>query len=603
MNASKGKLRVLGVDDEDTVLQFLRSLFQRRGDIFDLARSGFEAVALLEAKDFDVMITDLYMPVMNGLELIRRAKELRPDMVSVILTGMGTARDSIAAIKEGVYDYIEKPIRDLDVFSLAIERAGSRARLIRERNSLMVNLQTQNVKLETHLKNLNQAYEKLMKQEEELKADLRQAQRMQQSLLPSDFPRVKGIECYGYYCPCEKLGGDFFDFIPLGEGLSAVLLADVAGHGVRAAMVTVIVRGLIHAERMLHPENKIFEAPETALAFINRALMQETLDDPLHVTMGYAVVNAAAGEIVYGSAGHPKPILCHANGHPHHVPVEGPALGLDRAPRYETVRISLNKGDFLLIYSDGLSEARNASGDELSAQRLALAAAQCGDVPANVIGERLEQIMLNHQQGAAPSDDATFVIIGRCSEREAAAGAKEQKCVKIVDVGAFRAGTPQGAAYIASGWVTNGCVIRLAGRLTWEQAPVLRTLIREAEERGADQIFVDLKDCQSLDSTLLGMFHQHRDQLILCSPPAKIIQLFLELGILDQLRISNDPAPQTELTLEEIPQPGQIEKARMILGAHESLMGAHPGNVKKFETFVELMRQDLASRVEKAKKE
>ena len=510
MNDSGEKLRILAVDDEESVREFLASLMRHRGDDFRIAESGFQALSILDKEDFDVLITDLYMPLMNGHELIRRARGLRPEMICIVLTGLGTTRDPIAAIKEGVYDYIEKPIKSLPAFSLAIDRAGARAHLIRERNRLMADLQRQNKKLEANLRSLNEAYEKLMRQEEALENDLRQAQRMQQSLLPAGFPRVEGVEFFGYYHPCEPLGGDFFDVIAFGNGRAALYLADVSGHGVRAAMITVITRELIHAERMLHPENDVFEHPAKALAFLNRALFEEEFDPPLHVTMGYAMIDSRNGRVAYSGAGHPRPIVVAARKPPESLAVDGPALGVEQAPVFGTVHVSLKRGDVFLLYSDGLSEARNPAGAELTDLRLLELAAQCHGLAPRVIGEKIEQTLLAHQQSAPVSDDASFVVFSRMARAGEAKDEIEPSSIKIVDIGAIHAPAPTAQGRIEAGWAGDTRVIRIAGRVTWEQGPALCALVKEAEDGGAGSVCVDLSDCESLDSTMLGILHQFR---------------------------------------------------------------------------------------------
>ena len=107
-------------------------------------------------------------------------------------------------------------------------------------------LKKRNEQLESNLAKLYQAYEQLMQHEERQEVDLRQAQHLQQSLLPAGFPQLSGMSLFGYYRPCEWLGGDFFDIVQLDETRLAVYLTDVSGHGVHAAMVTVILRELIH---------------------------------------------------------------------------------------------------------------------------------------------------------------------------------------------------------------------------------------------------------------------------------------------------------------------------------------------------------------------
>ena len=590
------KLRLLVVDDEASIREFFRAFLENRGDDFVLAENGQVALEFLKEQDFDVLITDLCMPVISGLELIRHARDLRPEMVSIILTGMGTRADSILAIKEGVYDYYEKPIADYAGFSMAIDRAGARSRLIRERNHLLRDLQEQNAKLAANYENLNEAYERLMRQEKAIKADLRQAQRMQHSMLPVGFPALPDVDIFGFYCPCERLGGDFFDVIPLDDHRVAVYLADVAGHGVRSAMITVIIRELIHSEKTLKSAKRTFENPGHTLRMLNRGLYEERLNEPIHVTMAYAVVDGATGHILYGAAGHPPPLLC-ASGHKGALSIaHGPALGMEADPQYTVTPLQLEKDDVLFLYSDGLTEACNPKGQPLTAQRLMDLVATCQGASARTLGQSVEAILNDHLDGAAPTDDISFLIIGKGAGQVGAPGALVSQSVRIRDLGMLRAPRPAGQVAIAEGWTGATCVIRITGRATWTLASLLKQRIDDGEDKGAAAIYLDLSETESLDSTMLGMLHQYQARLILCQPSAKVLHALEELGILDRLRTRPLPPPAVEM--REIPirsANNKSENGQLILDAHEALIKAHPDNEARFGTVVRLMRQESKS--------
>ena len=196
------RLKLLVVDDEELILSFFGAFLNYRGDDAVLAHNAIEALAKLEERDFDVLITDLRMPGINGIELVSRAMKVRPNIVPILLTGRATKEDMVEAIKANVFDYIEKPVSDLSTLSFVLDRAGERSRLARERVELLAQLQEKNAKLEENLKNLNRAHERLMRQDAILNADLARAQRMQQSLLPRSLPSIGNIDFFGFYQPC-----------------------------------------------------------------------------------------------------------------------------------------------------------------------------------------------------------------------------------------------------------------------------------------------------------------------------------------------------------------------------------------------------------------
>ena len=385
------KLRILVVDDEEMIRWALGEFLQRRGDEYELAGSGPEALEILRERDFDILLSDLAMPEMHGIELIREARALRPQMVAVVLTGYGSREDIMAAMKERVFEFVDKPIRDYSEFSLTLERAGRQSRLVRERDNLLEDLQRKNLRLEVSLAQLNEAYARLSRQDKYLEEDLRQAQRMHQRLLPRRFPEIDGLNFYGYFSPCARLGGDFFDVLPLGgeRNLVGLYLADVAGHGVGAAMVTVIVRELIHAHKMLHPDSDLFENPIETIKFINKGLLEEEFEPPILVTMAYVVVDPSTGAVEVACGGHPEPLLVTAPDRYTYAPCSGPVLGIQTEVQYRTARFQLEPGNCFLLYSDGITDARNAHGDAMGDIALGRSVAGAYGGDATALGQNL----------------------------------------------------------------------------------------------------------------------------------------------------------------------------------------------------------------------
>lgn len=587
------RMRILAVDDEPAILDFLDAFFERRHERFETARDGEEALSRLSGNAFDVLITDLYMPRMDGHELVRRARAEQPNLVCVVLTGQGNSRDSIAAIKEGVFDYIEKPVRDIGTLSMSVDRACERARMLAERARLLADLKQKNAELEINLSRLNDAYERLMKHEEAMEADLRRAQRMQQSLLPSGFPHVEGWSFFGFYCPCERLAGDFFDIIPLRSGRAALYLADVAGHGVRSALVTVILRELIHAQRMLHPETDVFEDPARALRFLNRGLMEESFDDFVHVTMGYAVVDDRTGQVTYGCAGHPRPLLVTDEATPVALRADGPALGVEPDPRFLTVTRPMRRGDLLLIYSDGLADAQSAAGETLSVDRLRRRLSDCRNLSPRRAGAEIERLLFDFQRGAEPLDDVSFLTVSRDGRVETSEGELQPRSVRIVNRAMELPPRVEGPTEdIRGGWAGRDYVVRLDGVCGWRLAGPLKAFVEDARDEGAERIHLDLRACESLDSTLLGVVYSFAADVDLRMPEDRVRRQLREMGILDRMRLTEEPPPPATLLSRREEAMGPEARRRMILDAHERLANATPEGRARLGPVVEAMRQE-----------
>lgn len=587
------RARILVVDDEPAIRSFLEMFLKHRGDAFAISQSGPDALELLERQSFDVLVSDLYMPGMNGLELIRKAKKRKPDLITIMLTGRATKTDVVEAIKEGVFDYIEKPLGDLATISWVLDRAIDRVRLIKERDRLMRALQQQNKNLETNLTTLNEAYERLIRRDEALKADLARAQRMQQSLLPSGFPPFQGMEFFGYYRSCERLGGDFFDFLPLNRNRAAIYLADVAGHGVRSAMVTVIVRQLIHTHQMLHPDSPVFEDPVQALIFLNQGLRAEITDAPIHVTMAYAVIDGATGKIVYGCAGHPPPILVGKQGSHPHMEARGPGLGVHAMPQFTPSHMHLDEGDTILLYSDGLTEATLSQEPSAPRRQIQQWLSPMSHLPAAEAGRRLEQRFNQHIGHQPLTDDVTFVLMRRTFEAFRTDVSEPSGSVRLVESTAEQPVLAKGAR-VAAGWATDACVFSIAGRATWQDAPLLDTLIAEARNKAeSGQIFLELSECSSFDSTMLGLLLKWCESLTLHAVSGTVLQQIRELGLFDRLRITSDPIPKPTMVVQR-PQDGSTKKkTELMLACHENLMHHSEQNRHHFAELVEMLRQDI----------
>jgi serine phosphatase RsbU (regulator of sigma subunit)/anti-anti-sigma regulatory factor len=587
-------LRVLVVDDEDLILQVMKSFFLHRDDQCDVAANGVEALRLVEDRIYDLILSDISMPGMDGLELISRVKLLQPQTVCIVMSGLGTRRDIIAALKIGVFDFIDKPIPDLAALTMVVDRAAESGRLVRERDALLDNLREQNSKLEYGLLRLHEAFEQLRQQEEALESDLQKAQRVQRKFLPTGFPRAPGLDFYGYYGPCEQLGGDFFGTISLNDGRIALYLVDVAGHGVSAAMITVTFRELMRARRRSTPDDMLFAQPAEVLRYMNDALLEENFDPPIFVSMVYCVIDPYSGEVKSACAGHPAPIVVSGKNQALAVPNGGTVLGTKGAAHYTTTTLQLSPGDALLFYSDGLSEARNSKGNEFSTASLhEIMGAQHGSSAKAIAGE-LEQRLLNHLETAAPSDDITFFIVTRgtpvAAEKGGANGDIATDSVKIVMPEKLARARTDVHGQIHAGFRDKTCIVQLDGLMTWQMSPALREMLHQAKDRATPPFLIDLSACEAMDSTMLGLLLQQTAELVLYQPGKRVIGQLHEMGVLHLFTVSHDPCPQPQVAMAITPKNTQQACSDLILSAHEALMEASVSNRQKFKDVVDTLR-------------
>ncbi len=596
INNFMSDLRVLVVDDEDLILNLMRSFFRHRGDLCDTAMNGFEALRLVKDTDYDLILSDIMMPGINGLELVAQIKSLRPDAVCILMSGLGTRGDVIAALKIGVFDFIDKPMFDQGALTMIVDRAAKSGQLQRERNALLDNLRQQNSKLEYSLLRLHEAFGQLQQQEEALKSDLNNAQRVQRKFLPAGFPRVPDFDFFGYYAPCDQLGGDFFGTLTLADGRIAIYLVDVAGHGVSAAMITVTFRELMRARRRSSPDDNLFGKPAEVLSYMNEALLEENFDPPIFVAMLYSVINPRTGEVSISCAGHPAPILVSGQNQVQGVRLGGTILGTPSASAYSTTKLMLNPGEALLFFSDGLPDARNADEQEFSAERLLQFMGTQYTQPAGSIAEKLEQRLGEHLDGMPSNDDITFLVVTRSptklDKEPPDTGKIAEHSIKIVMPERLSEPPTNTRGQIHAGYCDATCVIQLHGLMTWQMAAALREMMLQAKERVAPPFRINLSKCSGMDSTMLGLLLLHASEVILHAPGVRVTSQLEEMGILQLFKVDKEQGPQPEVAMAITPDAPQPACTDLILSAHEALMEASLNNRQKFTDVVEALRHD-----------
>jgi sigma-B regulation protein RsbU (phosphoserine phosphatase) len=215
--------------------------------------------------------------------------------------------------------------------------------------------------------------EELRSRNAQLEDDLDMARQAQQALLPQSYPILppsarpeqSAVRFSHVYRPSYAVGGDFFHVLPVSDTQVGVVICDVMGHGIRASLITAIVRGLLEERRTEA------DSPSRFLSTLNRGLMSVTHqpDQLMFVSSAYVLADVAAGRLEYANAGHPSPIHIHRQrGEAEFLcpdeNVRGPALGVVAGFEYASRRIPVEEGDFVLLFTDGLCEAHDAAGSE-----------------------------------------------------------------------------------------------------------------------------------------------------------------------------------------------------------------------------------------------
>lgn len=251
---------------------------------------------------------------------------------------------------------------------------------------------------------------------ERLEREQQVASEIQQRFLPATAPQVEGYELQGISFPCYEIGGDYYDFIQREDGKLVVALGDVSGKGTAAALLMSSLHAAVHAQADTH------DSIVTTIQAVNKYLT-ESIPPNRFVTLFYAELDPEVGRLTFLNAGHNPPLIVHAGGTMEQLAAGGLPLGIMADAEFREGRTQLLHGDVLVIYSDGVSEAVNPSGEEFGPTRLYEVVARNLDASAGGIRDRIESALTKFCQGTPAADDITLVIVKRLAEAaQAAAG-------------------------------------------------------------------------------------------------------------------------------------------------------------------------------------
>lgn len=237
--------------------------------------------------------------------------------------------------------------------------------------------------------------------------ELEIAANIQHSLLPDRLPAVVGFRLASHYRSARQVGGDYYDAVSVPGGGILLVMADVMGKGIPAAMFATIFRTLIHARTDLAP------SPGQLLSWVNRSFADELDRVDMFVTAQLAYVDPTTRRLFVAGAGQPPLLLAEASGHLRALESGGPPLGIIRGMDYPEESVSLPPGSRILLYTDGLNEARNAAGHLLGLDTLERAFVQTARerLPAEAARDRLVSLLIQFESGTPQADDQAFLLL------------------------------------------------------------------------------------------------------------------------------------------------------------------------------------------------
>lgn len=352
----KTSAKLLLIDDDEVVRASLAAYLDDSGFQVLQAGNGLQGLEVFEREQPDVIICDLRMPQIDGLELIRRINVINSEIPVIVVSGAGVMSDAVEALRLGAADYLIKPLEDLAVLEHSIRRALDRSQLRLENQRYREKLEAANRELQASLHLLQE--------------DQNAGRQVQMNMLPVTPWQVDGLEFSHQIIPSLYLSGDFVDYFRVDERRVAFYLADVSGHGASSAFVTVLLKFM--TTRLLYewrrngilPEFK----PSDVLGHINRGLINCKLGK--HVTMLGGVIDEESGKLTYSIGGHlPLPVL-YSEGEASYLEGRGLPVGLFGEATYSDLVMQLPQSFSLSLMSDGILDL--LPGDTLKEKEAAL---------------------------------------------------------------------------------------------------------------------------------------------------------------------------------------------------------------------------------------
>ena len=337
MTSTQEAYRILVVDDEPDLeplmLQRMRRDIRSGRYKFVFAQNGVEALEKLRQENgIDMVLSDINMPQMDGLTLLEQIPKVDPNIRSVIISAYGDMKNIRTAMNRGAFDFVTKPV-DFEDLQVTIDRT---------------------------LRNMAEWREALQSRDRlvALQNELDVARGMQQSILPTRFPKDPSYAVYGKMQPARNVGGDFFDVMYLNDGRVGLAVADVSDKGVPAALFMMSSRTLLKGAAIG------VGLPGEVLREVNDLLIEDN-EGGMFVTLLYAVYDPSSRELTYANGGHNSPLVVHPDGTSALFPLtDGIALGIAPDLSYKQNTVTLSPGDSVIFYTDGVTEAMNSEEEE-----------------------------------------------------------------------------------------------------------------------------------------------------------------------------------------------------------------------------------------------
>lgn len=368
---------ILVIDDSKLNRAIVKNtLLNYNIQVFEAA-DGLEGLTVLQSRHFDLILLDIVMPNLDGFGFLEQCKQyIGDDFIPVILmTGLDDLNSKIKGLTIGADDFLLKPLNQKEL----IARVQSLLRL-------------------------KQAHDELYEKNQQIQKELEYAKRLQQFIIPKDFSFISYPSISGRYLPIADIGGDLFDCYKISDSKTGVLIADVTGHGIPAALV------MCMAKMTFNIHSYEISPTQQLMSKINEE-MRGLLLDMQYITAFYMLIDIEHHTITFTNAGHTRPLYYRKSTDKIiALDTNGLFLGIQDESLYEQKSIQFESGDRCILYTDGITELKDDHNEEFGEVRLAKFLKQHNNTSGSFC-DNLLQTLEHFAPLKERSDDIAFLFI------------------------------------------------------------------------------------------------------------------------------------------------------------------------------------------------
>lgn len=324
---------VLVIDDELAILDNMKFVLELDDYNVLTASSGIDGISLFKEHmhSVDTVITDMKMPGVSGMDVLKKVKSLSPEMSIIVLTGHGDMENAILAMKEGAFEYLLKPV-DTDMLIISLRNAINKKEILLEN----INMHKEILYKNEYLQKIHDSAEKILL-----------------NMLPKELPKIENFKFSTRYKSCDTVGGDMFDVLDM-EKYLCFYVFDVSSHGILASVITIILKSFIQNLKYNFTHGLSELNFSEAVSELNKVMNVNTSNE-VFATLFIGFVDYETKKLYYISAGHIKQFIFNDN-HILSLNSTGTILGVFENAVFECKIIQLSPGDKILLFTDGVTE-------------------------------------------------------------------------------------------------------------------------------------------------------------------------------------------------------------------------------------------------------